>query len=215
MLRLLLARHGETELNGTRRFQGHRDPPLSDHGRIQAERLAAVLQKEPIDAIHASDLRRARRTAERIGAACGVSCRPWRALRELSFGGWEGRTFAEIERADPERAAAWVRDPASHSPPGGETLERLRRRVTAFRCRVERDHAEQTVLVVAHGGPLRVLMSEAMGLPPDRCWRLEVAPGSLSELHLHPEDAVLARLNHVPAAEASPEVNPAAAEPNR
>src|SRR5512133_1433936 len=102
MTELLLVRHGETNWNRERRFQGHADPPLNDAGREQARELAETLAGEGIDAIYTSDLQRARETAEILAARFGSEVVALRELREIDVGDWQGLTWPEIEERHPD-----------------------------------------------------------------------------------------------------------------
>lgn len=198
-MRLLLVPHALTDWNAARRFQGHSDRPLSAAGRQQAARLANRLTGEQIHEAYASDLSRARETADAIAGPrrLPVRCEP--RLRELHFGAWEGLTYEEAREADPECLTAWESDVSRTAPPGGETLAELAGRIGTFFTGLTAETAEagreRTVLVVAHRGSLQVLLCLALGLPPQARWQLRLEPASLSELDLYPQGAVLARLN--------------------
>lgn len=194
MLRLLLARHGETDWNRERRYQGQTDVPLNEAGRRQAEALAARLAAEPISAIYASDLARAWATATVIAAAHGLPVRAEPRLREMCFGRFEGLTHDDIQAQYPDMFAAWQAN-RDMPPEGGETMAAFAGRVGAFLDEVTRAHDDATVLLVAHGGPLRQLICPAIGLPPEARWHLAMDNAALSELHVYREGIVLYRLN--------------------
>ena len=160
---ILLVRHGETDWNRDARIQGQADPPLNERGREQARALARRLRRERLDAVYASDLERARETAEILAARLGMPVVVDPAFRELAFGSWEGHTVADVQARWPERAARWLEtgEPAWED---GETHEELRRRVRAAVARLAATHAGGQVLLVAHGGPIRALLMEADGL---------------------------------------------------
>src|SRR5581483_3361612 len=107
---ILLARHGETDWNRDQRFQGHGDPPLNDHGREQARNLAVrfAADPEPLAAIYASTLRRARETAKIVGEHLGLHVETHDGLREVDLGSWSGLTRAEVEHAFPEGFRRWL-----------------------------------------------------------------------------------------------------------
>ena len=107
MTELLLVRHGETDWNRDRRFQGHADPPLNETGREQANALAEELAGEEIELVYTSDLQRARETAQIVGARLGAGVVPLPALREIDVGEWQGLTWPEIEQRFPEGARLW------------------------------------------------------------------------------------------------------------
>lgn len=159
---VVLARHGETADNvEPLRFQGFRDTPLNDTGRAQARALAArIADEQTIRTIWASDLVRARETAEIVGAATGLPVRLDARLREGFRGRWEGHLFSEIETAEPELYAAWRRPDPDFRFPGGESLSEQQQRVTAA-LRDLHAEAELPGLAVCHGGSIRVMLCAA------------------------------------------------------
>jgi broad specificity phosphatase PhoE len=157
---VLLARHGETNDNvAPLRFQGFTDTPLNDTGRRQAFELAEKLaaRGEPIASLWASDLARARETAEIVGAAVGLRARlDWR-LREGFRGRWEGHEFKQIERDEPDLYAAWLRGGPQFRFPEGESLLDQQQRVSAALQDIQRV-GPQPALAVCHGGSIRVML---------------------------------------------------------
>jgi broad specificity phosphatase PhoE len=155
---LILVRHGETDWNRDRRYQGHADPPLNDAGRAQARELAASLQPMELDAIYTSDLRRAAETAEIIGTGRDIPVRREPGLREIDVGSWSGLTRAEIEERFPG---------AEHHD--GESPEAMRERVVSTVTAIASRHDGQSLLIVSHGGALRALLHHALddeSVPP-------------------------------------------------
>lgn len=195
MVRLLLVRHGQTDLNAARRYQGHLPTPLNAVGCAQAEALGRRLAGEPLDAVLSSDLPRALETARAIALhhALGVRCEP--RLREIALGGWEGLTFDEIARRDPEAQARWIADPLAVAPPGGETLAALAERLRGVLGEAASLGEGRTVVLVSHGGALQVLLCLALGLSPAAHWQFRLDEASLSELSLYAAGAILSRLN--------------------
>ncbi|GAB4481709.1 MAG: hypothetical protein Kow00124_29750 [Anaerolineae bacterium] len=194
MLRLLAARHGETDWNTAGRFQGRTDVPLNDRGRAQAHALALRLRGEDIGAIYASHLRRAWDSALAIGAAINVEPRPDHRLAELSYGDWEGRTRAEIAERWPEIWHARGNS-AAVVPPNGEPLEEAAERLGAFLDDLYRWHPTGTVLVVSHGGAMSVLACLVLGLPPSRRSIFGSANTGLAEFELSQGRRKLRRWN--------------------
>jgi probable phosphoglycerate mutase len=164
MTTLLLARHGETDWNRDGRWQGHTDTPLNERGRDQARELAAQLAGEPIAAVYASDLARARETAEIVAASLGLEVRADPRLREIHFGGWEGLTTVEIEERFPDEVARWRADDGSNAFAGGETYAQMGERVVDALSEIAATHPGQAVLVILHGGPIRGLLAHAAGI---------------------------------------------------
>ena len=177
---ILLARHGETDWNRDRRVQGHSDIPLNDAGRAQARDLARQLRNERLDAVYASDLSRARETAEIAAAGTDLPVRELIDLRERHFGTWEGLTDDDIRARFPEsRTGSWG---------DGETVDEMDARVVGALRAIAADHGGATVLVATHGGPIRAVL-RAIGFEPtgaiENCHvlRIEVArDGALTRL---------------------------------
>ena len=194
-MRLLLVRHGETTWNAEGRFQGQSDVPLSPHGQWQAAALARVIAAESVQALYSSDLRRAWDTAVILAESLRLPVQQEPRLREMAFGCWEGFTYAELQQDDAARLVAWQDDPMQTAPPGGETLAQVTDRVNAVLTAMASVPQDHTVALVAHGGPLRVLLCLALGLSSRSYWQFMLAPASCSELQLSERGAVLTRLN--------------------
>jgi len=160
--RILLARHGETDWNKVGRWQGHADQPLNETGRAQAAELAQRLVGGSIDAIYASDLRRASETARIVGDVLGLPVVEDAALREIDVGSWSGLTRAEVSDRFPDGFARWQAGEIGHD---GETREQLAARVVPAVERIAHVHPGATVLVVTHGGVVRTLRRHAAGDP--------------------------------------------------
>ena len=145
---LLLVRHGETDWNAEGRLQGHTDRPLNELGRRQAEELARQLAGEGADAIYASDLSRAKETAEIVGERLRLPVVVDPDLREKNWGTWEGLTGDERVHVEFE----------------GESTEDHRDRVMRAVRRIAARHPAQRVVVVTHGGSLRRIQAAVNGV---------------------------------------------------
>jgi probable phosphoglycerate mutase len=195
MVRLLLIRHGATPWTAEGRFQGQTDVPLSPQGQRQVAALAQRLATEQFDQLYASDLQRAWATAQAIAAPHALDITPEPRLREMAFGTWEGLTYAEIQQRDASAWAAWERDPYRSAPPGGETLTQTLTRIRAVYTSLGAAPHDMTVGIVAHGGPLQLILCCALGVSPQAHWQFAVAPASLSELCVYTQGAMLMSLN--------------------
>jgi probable phosphoglycerate mutase len=163
MTTLLVARHGETDWNRDRRWLGQTDRPLTSLGREQAHGLERQLEGVAIDAAYASDLSRALNTARIALTGRGVGVTPVRELRERFLGAWEGLLDDEIPTRFPEQFASWKKG-VGFGAADAEPYVALARRVESAVRKIATDHASQTVLVVAHAGPCRVLTAMAAGI---------------------------------------------------
>ena len=179
---VLLARHGETAWNVEGRIQGHLDVSLSPRGVEQAAALARRLAAEGVAALVSSPLRRARDTAEAISAATGRPVAFDDGLREQDLGRWQGLTFAEAGRRDPDLARRFAaRDPDAR-PPEGETRGEMADRAWAALDRLAPPGAPGPVVLVTHGGPIMTILFRVLGLPPDAPRRFLCPNAGLSVL---------------------------------
>ncbi len=182
MTTLLIVRHGETAWNSEGRFQGQTDIPLNELGRAQARQLTERLARDPIAAVYASDLQRAIETARPLAESRGLPVVTDSRLREVSFGSWEGLTFAEVKQRHPVEAEGWLRDPARNRPRDAESRASLVERLMAMLREIAATHDGQTVAVVTHGGPVKCAVMCALEAN-DSAWK-----------HLRVDNATVARL---------------------
>ena len=179
---LVLVRHGETIANREYRYIGARDDPLSELGQAQALQLAEALAVLPVAAVYSSPLQRAYNTAVPIAARHGLEVQTLDDLRESNFGTWEGLSHAEVVARSPEDAQqlhTWEQN-ASIAPPGGESLEAMQERVCAVVERLAQAHPDQTIVLVSHVGPIKVLLCAALGAPLTSASRIFLDPATIS-----------------------------------
>jgi broad specificity phosphatase PhoE/ribonuclease HI len=192
--RMFLLRHGQTALSVERRYSGHGDPELTELGRAQAAGAAARLGGESdIAAVLTSPLRRARATAEAVAASTGAPLLVRPGLIETDFGEWEGMTFAEARARDPEVHGRWLGD-ESAAPPGGESFAAVGRRVEAERRAVLAEYPGQTVVLVSHVTPIKMLLRTGLDAGPSLLYRLHLDLASLSEVRFYPDGGASVRL---------------------
>lgn len=167
------ARHGQTDWNAERRLQGQHDIPLNGLGRVQAVQSGAILRgllaRDGVDAAGldyvSSPLGRARETMELMRSGLGLPPHDYRTdarIMEMSFGRWEGHTFAELQEREAEGLAAREKDKWGFVLPGGESYALLMVRVREWYESIERD-----TVVAAHGGVCRALIAH-LGIEPER-----------------------------------------------
>jgi alpha-ribazole phosphatase len=177
---LILVRHGLTDWNLERRYQGRLDIPLNAAGRAQAEALKAQLEDVPFEIVYSSPLRRAYETAEIISGGRPLVCDE--RLAEIDHGTWQGRTQDEIAERWPCEWQRWNTDPDQFTPPGGETAAQVQSRVKAFMS----DIREKAALCVSHGVVIQTFLSTVLGTvtPTDHV----PSNGSFQILTLDPVD---------------------------
>jgi probable phosphoglycerate mutase len=161
--RLLLVRHGATQLTAEDRFSGAVGVDLSDEGRAQASALARRLAAEKISAVYCSPLSRTVETATILAEPHGLVLTPRDGLREISHGRWEGLTRPEVEKRFPDEYAAWEADPFTFAPKDGESGVGVLARALPVIREIVVAHAGERVLVVSHKATLRILLSSLLG----------------------------------------------------
>lgn len=158
--RIILIRHGETDWNTLGRWQGHAPIPLNSEGHLQARLLANYLVEKQVSAaaLYTSDLRRARDTAAPIAHQLNLTPIPDVRLREIDLGEWQGLTGEEIQAWDGERYAHVQADTYHLARPGGESFSQVADRAVAALHSYVADHPDSIVLVVSHGGTIRMIL---------------------------------------------------------
>ncbi|MFI0407793.1 bifunctional RNase H/acid phosphatase [Actinomadura sp. 3N508] len=177
----ILLRHGETPLSTEKRFAGTGDIPLTANGVAQARAAALALKDRGLDAIVTSPLSRCRDTAAEVAVVTGLDVRVENGFRETDFGEWEGLTFAEVGKAWPDELKAWLADPEV-APPGGESFASVARRVRTALDKLKVRYREQTVLVVSHVTPIKLLVKDALDAPMTALYRMHLDVSALSSI---------------------------------
>jgi broad specificity phosphatase PhoE len=162
--RIVLIRHGQTDLSLRRVFCGSADPPLNAVGLEMAEALGAQMSPESGVALYVSPLLRTRQTAAPVARCTGLTAQVEPGLREISYGEWEARPSAEIRQVDDDRYQAWNARPGELAPPGGETGRAVAARaVPAVQAIVDR-HPDGTSLIVSHKTTIRIIVCSLLGI---------------------------------------------------
>lgn len=195
MTRLILIRHGETEWNETKRFQGISDIPLSARGMDQAESLARSLEREPLEAIYTSPLIRARQTAACLARNHSCPLAVIEDLKELNQGRLEGLTGEDLRRDYPGFISQWLEKPGETVLPGGESLADLQRRVWLAIEDVIGRHPGKTIAVVAHSFVILTILCRALELPLQAFRRFRQDPTAKNILEFSERGITLRCLN--------------------
>jgi alpha-ribazole phosphatase len=177
-LRLDLLRHGETELGGG--LRGSLDDALTEKGWQQMR--TAVLKQGPWDRLVSSPLQRCARFADELAEKLGLPVELDKDLQELHFGAWEGQSAAKLMETDAEALGLFWADPYSFTPPQGEPVAAFSARVLAAVARLQAAYAGERVLLISHGGVMRLLLAQARGLPREQLLNVEVGHGALFSL---------------------------------
>ena len=167
-----MIRHGFSVANNEKRFAGHSDFPLTELGKLQAERCAEALADEKIDVIYTSDLSRAASTAVPIARSHKMEMIPHKGLREIFAGEWEGKTFDELCVAFAEDYSVWKNDIGNARCTGGESPAELSKRVLSTLMEIASRHEGDTVCIATHATPIRAVCTAAAGFAPSQMARI-------------------------------------------
>ncbi len=197
MVKLYVVRHGETNSNVRHTCIGHKDVPLNETGRAQAERLAEKLRDVPLDAIYASPLSRAVDTATPTAEMKGLNITTVDDLIERDFGDWDDMTYEEIEQKDPELYAEWRSDRqgTAFKIPNGESSDEVHKRVGDAVNRIIAENDGKSVLIVTHLGAARHIISNVLNLTAEQSWRFTLYNATVACLEIDEKSRVLTKLN--------------------
>ena len=161
---LILIRHGETVWNSQQRMQGHSNSDLSEEGRAQIESLGQWMKNVSFDHIYSSDSLRARQTAEAITKYSGHTLKIDQRLREKNLGVFEGLTTEEAKERHPEIFRLFKTAGSNYVIDEGESTQQLLDRALEFIEEIRLKHLDKRVVLVTHGGVVRVLIKHTLGL---------------------------------------------------
>ncbi|MBF0387059.1 MAG: histidine phosphatase family protein [Candidatus Omnitrophica bacterium] len=185
--KLYLIRHGQTDPGRERKYCGARDVPLNDTGRRQAELLAGRFNGVALDAVFASDLARAVQTAEISLKVANVVKLP--CFREMDFGVCEGLGYDEARQKHADIFDSWVNSPMEVTLPGGESFSALCSRVINGIDALVAGNPGRNIVLVAHGGPIRVILLSALGRGMQDFWSLKQDNAALNVIEYIPGQA--------------------------
>ena len=178
-MKLILVRHGQTDW-AEKRYQGITDIELSKGGIEQAIRIAERLKKEKIDVAYTSRLKRAIQTAKEIVKSHKIRLIKTGILNERSYGRWAGLTKKEVEERYPVDYLNYKKDKYKIKPTKGESLFELRKRIEPFIKEIIRENSGKTALVIAHNGPLRIIIGILNNYNGKKIASLHLKPASLT-----------------------------------
>jgi len=196
--RFWLLRHPQPEAEAEGRCYGSRDWRLSETGIRQAHAVAESLAAESLAAIYTSPRQRCRAAARILAAGRRCRVETLDALRELDFGELEGRRYEEIAVLYPDLYRQWMEQPTTVRFPGGESFQDMRVRVAAPACDLRARHAGEAIALVTHGGAIRIMMAEALGMEPAHIFRLGQRHGAINLIRYFGETPIVELVNAEP-----------------
>ncbi|TFG46150.1 MAG: histidine phosphatase family protein [Dehalococcoidia bacterium] len=196
-LRLILVRHGETDTDNPGKCHGATDIDLSAEGYRQAKTLRQRFAGEHLDAIYSSTLIRGIRTAEAIASEHDIEIIRCPEVNEVDFGLIECITFEEACELYPEVTELWRQNSTELCFPEGEKFVDFQKRSVQFLERLKNHKDDETVMLVGHGGPFRLMLCHLLDLPMRHYWQFIFARASVSIVNIYSHGAILERLNDV------------------
>ncbi len=175
-----LMRHGEPE--GGQLYRGQIDHPLSELGWQQMRETMPV--DKPWQQIVTSPLKRCAGFAEELARETGLPLAYEPRLMEIAFGDWEGQTAAALEKVDKNAFYAFYDDPLNNTPPGAEPLADFQKRIIETWQDLLEQYQQRHVLLIAHGGTIRIILAHILDMPLQSIWRLDVPYAGLSRIQI-------------------------------
>jgi len=185
VLRILLVRHGETDWNRIKRFQGRSDVELNKRGRAQAKALALTLREEPLKAIYSSPITRAIETAKAINRYHQTYLEQRDGLMEMDLGDFEGLHPRDLRNEQSEFLRKWLEDPASVRMPNGETLQEVQERAWAVVQEVTKTYHHGSVLLCSHNFVNLTILCKILGLEITHLRRLHQSVGAMNIIEMN------------------------------
>lgn len=181
---LLLIRHGHTRATEEGRLYTDPEAQLTDEGRKQSKALAHWLMSRPPDVILSSTAKRVVATAESISAQTDLPILRVEDLNEWHVGDWEGRTYLDLKKNNPDEYYQWTADPIRMRPPGGESIEDMYERTKRVIAEVVEKYDGKRIALVTHAGIVRSVICDALGMPLDNFWRISIPVGTVSKVDI-------------------------------
>ncbi|AFA49463.1 alpha-ribazole phosphatase [Acetobacterium woodii] len=185
---LYLVRHGELEWDQGKAYLGQIDLPLSEKGKKQARQRRDFFSAIPLDKAYTSPLKRCVTTLDSILENKAVTKVIVPALKEISMGDWEGRTFEEVKNQEPEAFNKRGLAIKTFAPPNGESFLELQQRVMPVIKKIANQSDERQVIICTHAGVIRVILTGILGLPLEMMFNWPIFYADIYELGYQPEN---------------------------
>lgn len=194
-MKLILVRHGDIATDDAGKCHGATDIELSEIGLRQALSLQRRFTGEHIDTIYSSTLTRGVSTAESIAAKHDITVQQDSGINEVNFGLIEGVTYKDACERYPDVTDLWRKGSQELCFPEGESFFELNSRTLKFLKNLQDHKNDETIIVVGHGGPLRIMICHLLGIPVNHHWQFAMDRASVSELSIYPGGSILEKLN--------------------
>ena len=195
---IYLIRHGHTEPVEDGKLYNDPAVELTEKGVEQAQALGKFLKTLEPDLLISSSAKRVVSTAALIEKETSLKNILQEDLNEWSVGDWEGRTYLQIKKEDPEDYKNWTTDPIKNAPPNGESIEDLCSRVSNKLQELIHTYEGKSIALVTHAGVARAILIEALEMPVRNFWRLNIPVGSISRIDFSKNFATVHYFSRLP-----------------
>ena len=195
MTKVYVVRHGQTAWNLEEVFRGRMDIPLDETGKKEVHLSGEALKDQTIHAVYSSPLSRSMETAENIAKFHNLPVTPLEAIIDISYGDWEGVSLQKVREKFPELYALWLREPHKVRFPNGETLNEVRLRTLGAIENLVAKHQQETIALVAHRVPNKVICCALLGLDNSHFWRIQQDTASTNLFVYKNEQWIVSFLN--------------------
>ncbi len=197
-MKIICVRHTETEGNIRGHYNGISESPYTKKGLLQKaaveDELVRIGEDKAIACVYASPISRARSIGEMVSKRLSVPFETNEALQEFNFGIFEGLTYREVETKYPQLWRAWMSDYDGYKIPEGDSFEVYHRRVAEFVDVLKTKHADDTVIIVAHGGTILSILMVLLGLSPENRWHFKIELGAIAVIDCPEGYGILSQL---------------------
>ena len=195
---IYLIRHGHTEAIEKGKLYNDPEVEITEKGVNQARALGEFLKEVTPDELLSSTAKRVISTAGLIEEALKMKNKPQEDLNEWSVGDWEGRTYLEVKKEDPEDYESWCADPIKNAPPAGESINDLCQRVKTRIGEIIKANEGKTIALVTHAGVVRAVLLNYLDIPVRNFWRISISAGSVSKIDISENFATVHYMNRDP-----------------
>jgi len=192
--KILLIRHGKTDLNSKEGYQGKTDLPLNKDGSAQIRKLKPRLTKLNLEVIFTSPAKRTQKTCKILFKDNQIPIVVHAGLTEIDFGAWEKLTHTQVKKSYPKQLAKWESDPFKHAPTKGETMKIVLNRLSKLYQEILQQYRGKIIALVGHGGSFNILLCHLFGIAAKTKWQFRFSPASLSEIFIYPDNQIVLTL---------------------
>ncbi|MCL5773650.1 MAG: histidine phosphatase family protein [Firmicutes bacterium] len=195
MSKIFLIRHAQTKWNKEEIFRGTIDIDLDEEGIQQSGLIAVALAEYDIEAVYASPLLRAVRTANAITEGRDISVVKVEGFNDMNLGKWQGKSLIKVEEEYPEIFRTWKEEPHKAKIPGGETLNQLRKRTFSTFLKVVNENKKKNIAIVSHRVVNKILLLAILDLPNSKFWDIRQDNACINIIENEHDKFIISLLN--------------------